>query len=317
MYASAVACRLRFGDFVYANAGASGKLRRRRRRQTDDTAGSSSSSSPAPLPGVSLLQGALLPSLFSFHPPLAFQAVAFNGGQSWMVAIELGTLQAAEAQQPSGGSGSLRGGSSVTHGPADTTTGTAAAAAAAELTPEDWQAGQVARFAALRHLYSGIDAPLPSSSPLQLLEAEGLRGAAAGVQQSGAGPPLLLFSSAALQAGASPEACLEREGLTAFQQCLALHLNGLASAPADASPQHVRRMAAAQLAWLRKQHGRPLLCAAQLEAAFGRQWLVQLQVWRGCCACYGGARCWSAVLRHAVLRHAVLPAGHGAPLPCS
>ncbi|PRW60831.1 hypothetical protein C2E21_1298 [Chlorella sorokiniana] len=279
--------RLRFGHFVYVNAGAMGKWRRPGRRHRDSTAGdvsaSSSSSSPVPLPGVSLLQGTLLPSLFSFHPPLAFQALAFNGGQSWMVAMELGTLQAAETQQPSSGSSSSSS-SSGSEGASESSvidaaeTTAAATAGAAKQTVDSWQAGQVARFAALRQLYPGIAAPLPAGSPL-LPHAAVAAQPAAEAEAPGPGCPLLLFSSAVLQAGAAPaaEASLEREGLTAFRQCLALHLNGLASAPADASPQHVRRMAAAQLAWLREQHRRPLLCAAQLEAAFGRQWLQQLQ----------------------------------------
>lgn len=291
------ACRLRFGHFVFVNTGRMGKRRRRQRKQAGDEAdsgsstanGSSSSaasssaasSSLGPLPAVSLLQGALLPSLFSFHPPLAFQALAFNGGQSWMVAVELGTLppqeQAAGEQQAGSGSRASGGSSSGAAGGSPTA---AAAADADAPTVEGWQAGQIARFAALRQLYSGIAAPLPPSSPLLQQATDGQVATAADMQPAEARRPLLLFSSLPLQAASiAADASLERDGAAAFRQSLALHLNGLASAPADASPQHVARMAAAQLAWLREQRRHPLLCAAHLEAAFGREWLQQLQVW--------------------------------------
>lgn len=224
-----------------------------------------------------MLQGALLPPLFSFHPPLAFQVAAFDGGASWMVAVEYGTLAPSQQQQPPQqqaqppqqqqgrrrGPGAASSGGKPRAGPGG--------GEAAERTPEAWQQAQLARLAAVRQLYSAAAALPDLAVP-----------APAQPQQQGPGalqPALLLLTSAAAEAsGLNAAAALESVGLPGFQAALGLHLNGLAAAPADASPQHVQCMAAAQRAHAAQHAHRPLLCSAQLEAAFGREWLQELQV---------------------------------------
>lgn len=70
-------CRLRFGQFLYLNAGPINRQRGRPRGRgpaTSANTGSSSSRGSSGRGCMSLLQGELLPSLFSFHPPLIFQA---------------------------------------------------------------------------------------------------------------------------------------------------------------------------------------------------------------------------------------------------
>lgn len=121
-----------------------------------------------------------------------------------------------------------------------------------------WQAQQAQRLAALRGMYARAAAPEPV--PLRRPAA------------------CLLLSSAVLQgeAPAARRAALTGAGLSAFRAALSVHLNGLAAAPADASPAHVARTAAAQQQLLAAAAARPLLCTAQLLAAFGQGWVDEL-----------------------------------------
>ncbi|KAL4437429.1 hypothetical protein ABPG75_004568 [Micractinium tetrahymenae] len=247
--------RLRFGHFMYVNAGPLIRQRGRPRGSSSSgtgkgvSSGGGSSSSGGGGGGqgcVSLLQGELLPSLFSFQPPLAFQVAAFNGSADWMIAVEYVPLQSS-LDAVGVGSEDSNGGCS----------GVQACAALAQV--EAWQAQQAQRLAALRGMYARAAAPEPAPARRP--------------------PARLLLSSAALQ-GEAPvarRAALEGAGLSAFRAALSVHLNGLAAAPADASPAHVARSAAAQRQLLAASAAHPPLCTAQLAAAFGQRWVAELQ----------------------------------------
>jgi hypothetical protein len=163
-------------------------------------------------------------------------------------------------QQPSSGGGASRYVAAAAWDEAELT--------AAEPAADAWQQQQVQRLAAVRQMHCQAAVALPPAL----------------YQQPGAAwhsPAHCLLSSAQLApAGGAPgaRAALESVGLPAFSAALSVHLNGLASAPADASPEHVQRSAAGQQLYLAAEARRPLLCAAQLQAAFGRQWLADLQV---------------------------------------
>jgi hypothetical protein len=206
---------------------------------------------------------------------------AFNGGESWMVALDYVPLPPAASlpqqlqqaqrqeqrqeqrrrrQQPSAGDGASRLVTAAAWEQAES--------GAAELTAEAWQQQQLQRLAAVRQMHCQAAVVLPPAF----------------YQQPGAAwlsPAHCLLSSAELApagGAAGARAALESVGLPAFSAALSVHLNGLASAPADAFPEHVQRSAAGQQLYLAAESRRPLLCAAQLQAAFGRQWLADLQV---------------------------------------
>ena len=300
--------RLRWGQFLRVDVGAfdasgtssgGGGQRRRRGRPWRGSA-------------LSLLQGALLPSLFSYQPGLAFQVAAFDGGAAWLVAVEFLGLPPAEPepgqQAPAAGSSSSRGSSSNSGGGGARGRRGGRAAAEQARTPESWQQAQAQRLAALQLMHAA------AALPHQSLQAPG------GVQAQPGQPVRCMLSSAQLpDAAHDPQlaaAALETVGLPAFRAALSLHLNGLAAAPADASPAHVRRTAAAQAAFLSREGRRPPLCTAQLQAAFGPAWLEELQV--------GAVGLWPLPLlscSHAVAQCAGrLPACHACfacPPPCS
>lgn len=283
--------RLRLGCFIYANAGPPAVRRRRGG-------------------AVALLQGLLLPSPYSFHAPLAFLVAAFDGGNSWVVAVEQGTLPlgadssaAPRRRQPRASRGG-RGGGKV-GAAAATAAGTAgggveaagqeAADSDSKVTPEEWQRAQLQRLAAVQQLHgnAAVASGAPSAQPPDAAR-------------------LLLSSAPLTAAGVGGAAALETTGLAAFRAALSLHLNALAAAPADASPQHVRRMAAAQLTWVRAQAARPLLCTAQLEAALGQAWLHELQVGAGgcCCCCQARRAAQVAILFLLPLHASLMPVPH-------
>lgn len=273
-------CRLRIGTFLYANVGASSRT---------GTQGS-----------LSLLRGSLYPSCFSFQPPLCFEVVAFDGGRRWMVAVEY--LPLALLLQNDAGEPELAEEQTQTERaeqqpsrPAEAFTATAQQQRQRRpsgdqqggweqqedvpLTAAEWQQQQVQRLAAVQQLHSIAAAPL----------AGGIAGRPAALVPGGAGlrgrPASLLLSSAQL-AAVHPEVrslpsrllALHSLGLPAFRAALSVHLNGLAAAPADASPQHVAQMAAAQRAHAVVAAARPPLCTEQLLAAFGPGWLDDWQV---------------------------------------
>ncbi|KAI3429876.1 hypothetical protein D9Q98_010187 [Chlorella vulgaris] len=271
--------RLRIGTFLYANVGASSRT---------GTQGS-----------LSLLRGSLYPSCFSFQPPLCFEVVAFDGGRRWMVAVEY--LPLALLLQNDAGEPELAEEQTQTERaeqqpsrPAEAFTATAQQQRQRRpsgdqqggweqqedvpLTAAEWQQQQVQRLAAVQQLHSIAAAPL----------AGGTAGRPAALVPGGAGlrgrPASLLLSSAQL-AAVHPEVrslpsrllALHSLGLPAFRAALSVHLNGLAAAPADASPQHVAQMAAAQRAHAVVAAARPPLCTEQLLAAFGPGWLDDWQ----------------------------------------
>ncbi len=191
---------------------------------------------------------ALLPSIRE-----KLQVVAFDGGTDWMVAVEyaLASSWGGIESQPAASSGGDERGDY--DGAGGLVVGTALAEAGA------WQAKQAQRLAALRGMY--VRAAAADPAPARRPAAQ------------------LLLSSAALQAEtpAARRAALEGAGLPAFRAALSVHLNGLAAAPADASPSYVAHTAAAQRRLLAMTAARPLLCTAQLVAAFGQGWLGALQ----------------------------------------
>ncbi|KAL4855110.1 hypothetical protein ACK3TF_004332 [Chlorella vulgaris] len=275
--------RLRVGTLLYANIGASSRT---------GTQGS-----------LSLLRGSLYPSCFSFQPPLCFEVVAFDGGRRWMVAVEYLPLALLLQDDAGGKDGEpeLAGQQTQTERAEQQPPRPAEAFAATAqqqrqrrqpgeqqwgweqqedvpLTAAEWQQQQVQRLAAVQQLHSIAAAPL----------AAGLAGRPAALVPGGAGlrgsPASLLLSSAQL-AAVHPEVrslpsrllALHSLGLPAFRAALSVHLNGLAAAPADASPQHVAQMAAAQRAHAVVAAARPPLCTEQLLAAFGPGWLDDWQ----------------------------------------
>ena len=238
-------------------------------------------------------------------PPLLLQVAAFNGGESWMVSVDNISLEEADEGEQgaaadgaaagasssggSGGSSSADGGRDSANGgrwqqqgqqqqeqqgwePGGSSGGAGTsgdgACSTEAVTPAGWQAQQAQRLAAVRGMYLRAAVP-PPASPLR--------------RQPGAGWPspahLLLSSSQLVGEGpAARRAALDSAALPAFRTALSVHLNGLAQAPADASPAHMRRVAATQQRHLAAVGRRPLLCGEQLEQAFGREWCAQLQV---------------------------------------
>lgn len=252
--------RLRLGWFVYVTAGRGGQGRR----------GPKSGGG-----GLSLLQGLLLPSLFSFQPALAFTALSFGRGERWMLALELlGAPEAAAVAAAGAAAGAADGQPSSSRAGTglggDGAFGAAGGIADDQRSPllEAWQQAQAQRLAAVQAVHGGAAGALLTPRP------------AAG---AGAAPPPLatcVLSSAQLEAaGSNGAAGLESAALPAFRAALSLHLNSLAAAPADAAPAHVRRAAEWQAAAVAAAARRPLLCSAQLEAALGPAWLRDLQVW--------------------------------------
>lgn len=252
--------RLRLGWFVYVTAGAQGRGGRR---------------GPKSGSGVSLLQGLLLPSLFSFQPALAFTVAAFGGGEHWMLSLDLlGAPEAAAAAAGAAAGHQLEPSPSSIARPA----GGGGSSAAEKRSPEAWQLAQAQRLAAVQGMHGGPAAGLLTPQPV-----------------ADEGPPPLarcFLSSAQLEAaGGNGAAGLESAALPAFRAALSLHLNSLAAAPAEADRAHVRRAAEWQAACVAAAVRRPLLCSAQLETAMGPAWLRDLQVCglqrgsAGCPAC--------------------------------